>query len=353
MSKRPTIKDVAKKAGVSIATVSFVLNKHPNEVISDKVKKRVWAAARQLDYHPSATAAGLARKRTRNVAIIFYLDEGIISNQFYSFVIQGAIKEAMDRNYHLLFSYMDAPYHGAADLPKVVQERNAEGVLFLKQIEPKMVRDIQSRGLPVVAIDHFPAMKQLSSMQIDNRRGGFIAAEHLVGLGHRNLGILQAAADRPSIAARVAGFRAALQKHGVSFGARTNVLDCKSLTFEAGYERVLRSLKRDPRLTALFCVNDEMAAGALRAAHGLGLSVPRDLSVVGFDDITMSNYTDPPLTTVGVVKDELGRRAIARLVELVEDPSVKNGTETVGVDLVVRASTAEPPGSASRSRKRR
>jgi DNA-binding LacI/PurR family transcriptional regulator len=151
MTKRATIKDVAKKAGVSIATVSFVLNKHPNEVISDKVKKRVWAAARQLDYHPSAAAAGLARKRTRNVSIIFYLDESPISNHFYSFVIQGAVKEAMEREYHLLFSYMDSPYKGPADLPKVIQERNAEGVLFMRQIHPKLVKDIQQRGLPVVA----------------------------------------------------------------------------------------------------------------------------------------------------------------------------------------------------------
>ena len=98
MGTKPTIKDVAKKAGVSIATVSFVLNKHPSEVISERVKKRVWAAARALDYHPSAAAAGLARKRTKNVAIIFYKDEESISNQFYSFVIQGAIKEAIENN---------------------------------------------------------------------------------------------------------------------------------------------------------------------------------------------------------------------------------------------------------------
>jgi len=104
MAKKPTIKDVASRAGVSIATVSFVLNKHPGEVISEGVKKKVWAAARALDYHPSATAAGLARKRTRNVAIIFYKDEETISNQFYSFVIQGAIKEAIEKHYNLLFS---------------------------------------------------------------------------------------------------------------------------------------------------------------------------------------------------------------------------------------------------------
>ena len=350
MTKRPTIKDVAKKAGVSIATVSFVLNKHPNEVISEKVKKRVWAAARELDYHPSAAAAGLARKRTRNVAIVFYLDEETVSNQFYSFVIKGAIEEAMRQDYHLLFSHVSAPYAGPADLPKVVQERNAEGVLFMRQIEPKMIRDIGERGLPVVAVDQYPAMRQVNSLQIDNRSGGYLAAEHLVQLGHQRIGILQAAADRPSIAERVDGFRSALRRNKVPFNARANVLACESLTYEGGYQRVQRALKRGARLTALFCVNDEMAAGAIRAAHEIGLSVPRDISVVGFDDITMSNYLDPPLTTVGVGKEQLGQRAMARLIELVENGNGKIERELVPVELVVRNSTAAPPPSAPRTR---
>lgn len=344
MAKKPTIKDVASRAGVSIATVSFVLNKHPGEVISDRVKKKVWAAARALDYHPSATAAGLARKRTRNVAIIFYKDEETISNQFYSFVIQGAIKEAIEKHYNLLFSYMNTTYRGYADLPKIIQEKNAEGALFMRQVHPKMIRAIQSRGIPVVLVDHFPPIKQVNSLQIDNRAGGMLAAQHLIELGHRRIAMVYAAKDRPSIDERVGGFQAAFEKYELSYSRRSNLLEARSLTFDGGHEAALQVLKRQRRLTALCCANDEMAAGVLRAAHQLGLNVPGDLSVVGFDDITMANYTDPPLTTVGVVKEHLGRRAMTRLLELVEGTDNEVKREVVPVKLVIRGSTAHPGG---------
>jgi DNA-binding LacI/PurR family transcriptional regulator len=340
MDKRATIKDVAKKAGVSIATVSFVLNKHPKEVISERVQRRVLAAAHALDYHASAAAAGLARKRTRNVAITFYKDDDLISNQFYSFVVEGAIKEAIEKDYNLLFSYINQTYKGYSDLPKIVQEKNAEGVLFMRMIHPKMIRAIQSRGIPVVTIDHYPAMKAVNSLQIDNRTGGLIAARHLVELGHTQVGMLHAAADRPSISERVRGFEAGLKGHGLPARRRPHLFEARSLTFDAGYEAALGVLKKQRRPTALFCANDEMAAGTLRAAHELSMRVPEDLSVVGFDDITMAHYTDPPLSTVGVVKEHMGRRAMARLLELVEgtDGGVKR--EVVPVSLVVRQSTA-------------
>ena len=342
MAKKPTIKDVASRVGVSIATVSFVLNKHPGEVISEGVKKKVWAAARALDYHPSATAAGLARKRTRNVAIIFYKDEETISNQFYSFVIQGAIKEAIEKHYNLLFSYMNETYKGYADLPKIIQEKNAEGALFMRLVHPKLLRAIQARGIPVVAIDHYPPIKNVNSLQIDNRTGGMLAAQHLIELGHRRLAMIYAAKERPSIEERVEGFQAAFEKFELPVSRRSTLFEARSLTFDGGHEAALNLLKRQRRPTGVCCANDEMAAGVLRAAHQLGLSVPEDLSVVGFDDITMANYTDPPLTTVGVVKEYLGRRAMTRLLELVEGTDQEVKREVVPVRLIVRGSTAHP-----------
>lgn len=343
MEKRPTITDVARRAGVSIATVSFVLNEHPGEVISERVKKRVWAAARALRYHPNATAAGLARRRTRNVAIIFYKDEGLVSNQFYSFVIQGAIKEAIERNYNLLFSYVKQTYKGYAELPKIIQEKNAEGALFMRLIHKRLLRDIQARGIPVVVVDHYPEAGQFNALQIDNRTGGLIAAQHLIELGHERLGMLHAAPERPSISERMLGFEQGMRRHKLRFSRRSQLFEARSLTFDGGYETARKLLERKRRPTALFCANDEMAAGALRAAHELGVRVPEELSVVGFDDIHMADYTDPPLTTVGLAKEHLGRRAVHRLLELVEgvDQSVKR--ELVPVSLVVRQSTSRSP----------
>jgi DNA-binding LacI/PurR family transcriptional regulator len=333
---------VAKAADVSIATVSFVLNTRPGQAISEKVRQRVLREAKRLNYHPSATAAGLARKKTHNIAIVLYRNERLISNQFYSFVIQGAIHEAIRREYNLLFSYLPGPYRGYEDLPKIIREDNAAGAIFISEVDPHLIEDIRARGIPVLAIDHFPRVPKLPALDIDNQRGGRLAAEHLAELGHTRIGVLQAATDRPSVSGRVEGFRAALADHKIRFSERSNVLECRALAFEAGYQRVLGVLKRGTPLTALFCVNDELAAGVLRAAHECGLDVPKHLSVVGFDGISMSSYTDPPLTTVSVGKENLGARAIENLIALVEERPLPPAPETVPVELIVRGSTAPP-----------
>ncbi len=346
LKKKPTIEDVARKARVSIATVSFVLNNRPGQVISEPVKKRVWKAVEQLQYHPSASAAALARQRTHNVAIVFYRSPHLISNQFYSFVIQGAVKEASVRGYNLLFSYIDRDYGGYADLPAVIRERNTEGVLFIQHLSPQMVADIRLRGVPVVAVDNYPPTTDVTSLLIDNNHGGAVAAEHLLSLGHERIAMLVGAADRPSIAERSEGFIATAAERGVVLSRRNDLVQCPELSFEGARVGAKRVLRRKKRPTALFCANDEMAAGTLCAARELGLRVPDDLSVVGFDGITMSNYLDPPLTTVDVDKERLGTRAMARLVEMVENSETPPLEERVPTEILVRKSTAKPPSNA-------
>jgi LacI family transcriptional regulator len=343
---RPTIRDVAKQANVSTTTVSFVLNDNPKEAISQRVRQRVREVARSLNYQASAAASGLKRKRTRNVALIFYKEDNAIANQFYSFVVQGAIKVAIENNYNLLFSYVEATYTGFRDLPKIIREKNAEGALFVRHTYPKMIKDIQSLGIPIVAVDNEPLIQSINSTQIDNKRGGMLAADHLRLLGHRQVACLMPTRPPPSVAERMAGFRLGLERHGHKFNPARQVLHAESLTFEAAFE-TMRAVFAGSRVpTAIFCGNDEMAAGALRAAHHAGRQVPNELSVVGFDNISMSRYVDPPLTTVSVEKEYLGRRAMTRLLELVEGTDQVIKTEHVPVELIVRGSTARVRGSA-------
>jgi LacI family transcriptional regulator len=283
------------------------------------------------------------------VALIFYKEDNEIANPFYSFVVQGAIKEAIENNYNLLFSYIEATYAGFGDLPQIIREKNAEGALFVRHTYPKMIKDIQSLGIPIVAVDNQPLIKSINSTQIDNKRGGILAAEHLCLLGHRQLACLMPSNPPPSMADRMAGFRIGLERHGHTFHAARHVLYAESLSFEAAFERtrVLFEKSRsrpsgrfEASPTAIFCGNDEMAAGVLRAAHHAKRHVPSELSVIGFDNIWMSRYIDPPLTTVGVEKEYLGRRAMTRLLELVEGTDQLIKTEHVPVELIVRGSTA-------------
>ena len=340
-TKKPTIKDVAQKAGVSIATVSFVLNKRPGQAISKQVSRRVLEAAVELNYHPNASAAGLARKRTQNITIVFYKNDRLPANPFYSWVVHGVVRAAMDAEHNVLFSYVTSTYRGPADLPKVVREANTSGAIFIQHLHPRMVEDIQRLGIPVVGIDHFPTMRTINSPQIDNHHGALLATQHLLDLGHRSLVFLRAGRQRPSIAERAAGFRDALRAGGLNSAGR--LVDANELGFEASHARARDLLAQRDRPTAIFCANDDVASGVLRAAWELGVQVPRELSVVGFDDIAMSRRLLPPLTTVGVDKQRLGSQALERLLELIAGNGGEVRHETVPVRLVVRDSTALAP----------
>jgi LacI family transcriptional regulator len=346
VASKPTIKDVAQKAGVSKATVSYVLNNNPDQAISDTVKQRVWDAAYALNYHPAAAAVGLARRRSRNIGVVLYKDDSAITNQFYSFVIQGIVNETMDQDYNLLFSHVDSTYTGPRNLPKIIREANVAGVLFVSRIYPRMLHDIQETGIPVVAIDPYPSVKDVTSIQIDNYEGGKLAADHLVGLGHQHVACLGKVSDRPSIVQRAEGFARAITRHRLPFSRKEDIIACDAPNFQDGYTQGNELLRRKRKLTAIFCATDLMAAGLLRAAHEQGRSVPGDLSVVGFDDITMGNYTSPPLTTLCVPKQQMGRRGAVRLLELIERRTRKTSKEVVPVELLIRSSTSAPPAEA-------
>jgi LacI family transcriptional regulator/LacI family purine nucleotide synthesis repressor len=340
MATKPTIKDVAKRAAVSKATVSYVLNNNPDQAISDAVKKRVWDAAYALNYHPAAVAVGLARRRSRNIGVILQKDNSAIVNPFYSFIIQGIVDETMEQDYNLLFSHVGSTYPGHRSLPKIIREANVAGVIFVSRIYPRMVHDIQESGIPVVAIDPYPSARGIDSVQIDNYQGGKLAADFLVGLGHQHFVFFGRVSDRPSIVQRCEGFVRELARHGVSFSRKQDIVSCSQPVFPEGYARGCELLRRKREVTAVFCASDLMAAGLLRAAHEQGRSVPNDLSVVGFDDIMMSNYTAPPLTTVYVPKQQMGRLGVARLLEMVERRTRKATKAVVPVELLVRGSTA-------------
>ena len=252
-----TIKDVAKAAGVSITTVSFVLNRRPDMVISQAVQRKVMAAAEKLDYHPSALAAGLAGKRTRNLGVIFYLEDQVIANLFYSFIIEGIVKETLLKGFNIYFSYVESIYKGYPSLPKIVREKNVDGILVIGPCDPKMAADTRKRKIPLVAIDNFPDLKGVDSVQIENRKGGTLAVEHLARLGHKQIGILAGALDRPSIRERLAGWKSSLVKNGID-PSNDLVFKADQLTFWEGYSRAKEILTRRKDLTALFCVNDEM-----------------------------------------------------------------------------------------------
>jgi DNA-binding LacI/PurR family transcriptional regulator len=339
MGSKPTIRDVARQAGVSIATVSYVLNNTSGEVISHQVKARVWTAVRALNYHRVAAAVSLAMRRTHNIGVMLGPDQNDVTNPFYSFIIRGIIWEAQARDYNVLFTYMKSKYGGVPDLPKLVREANVAGMLFVGRVSRAALRDVQQLGISVVAIDHQPRVKKIPSIQIDNIGGGELVARHFLDLGHENLAFVGHVKGLSSIVLRGEGFSRWFRYWGSARGNRVEVVSCE-LTFADGYLRSKELLERNRDVTAIFGANDEVAAGVLKAARELGRDVPGNLSIVGFDDIIMANYTDPPLTTVNVGKEQMGRSAVTRLLDMIEGRRSDTGEDLVPAELVVRSSTA-------------
>ena len=223
----------------------------------------------------------------------------------------------------------------------MIREANVAGVLFVGRIYPRMLCDIRDSGVAVAAIDHTPRIKGVASIQIDNRGGGALAARHFLELGHRRFAFVGCPSQGGSIVDRGEAFFEHLEAHGVRPEEREE-LALEALNFRESLERSQELFRRNRDVTAIFCANDEIAAGVLRAAREGRRSVPGDVSVIGFDDIIMSNYTDPPLTTMSADKQEMGRRATTRLIDLVEGVRTDTDEDVLPVALVERSSTGPP-----------
>jgi DNA-binding LacI/PurR family transcriptional regulator len=331
------IHDVAREAGCSISTVSKVMNGSGS--ISDETRVRIMEVANRLGYTPQAAARMLKNRRTENVGLIFHQStDRLFSNPFFSIVIAGVEEVLTESNYNLLLGRGRA---GRVDweFPKFLRERFIDGLLLLGSIHPDVLDRISQTALPFVLMDHplVNGAPRGDSIQSDGEKGARQAVEHLVSLGHRRIAMLAAEVENPSTLSRNAGYLAALASAGL---APPDGGVVRAPHDEEGGEAAIEVLLRQVgHPDALFCVNDAMAIGAMRALARHGLKVPRDLSVVGFDDIQPSAYQTPPLTTVRVDMKEMGRCGARCLLERLQGVDQPSRHHLMDVELVVREST--------------
>lgn len=303
MTGSPTVRDVAKQAGVSVATVSRSLNNQPG--ISPLTRQRVLSAASQLGYNLN----NLRQSRLKRVMFLYRRQSQTVSgNPFYSHVLHGVEDACRAENLGLSFSTVSA----GDPLPELIARQEAEGLVCAGYFEPEQVREIQGLGLPTVLIDHwFPGV---SSVNSDNFGGAYLLTEHLIRQGFGRIAFISGPQQHYSIAQRLQGYRHALLAHG-----RTpeSVLEVSRspLDDEEGTDTAVRHLLALPqRPDAIVAYNDATALRALRTCQMLGLSVPAEMAVVGFDDLASAAVSFPPLTTIRVDKEELGVRGVEYLL---------------------------------------
>jgi LacI family transcriptional regulator len=330
-----TIRDVARAAGVSVATVSRVLNNHAR--VRTETRSRVNAAAQTLDYTPNEVARSLITSRTHAFGVLL----PDLYGEFFSEVLRGVDLRARRDGFHLLVSSSHADGDDLVEALRSMRGRIEGLIVMAPDIDTGALVRAAGNDLPLVLLDPGMHVVGCDSISIDNAAGAAAAVHHLVDLGHRRIATITGPAENADARQRLDGYRRALAEAGLEADPALEVQG--DFTEPSGYAAVgvLRSLVPSP--TAIFAANDYMAIGAMSALTQAGLGVPGDVAVVGFDDIAMARYLNPPLTTVNVDPLDLGARAVQRLIDGKSGASTRRRHEVTPATLVVRRSC----GSAS------
>jgi LacI family transcriptional regulator len=352
MAERTTIKDLARRSGVSIGTVSRALNGYRD--VSDETRRRVLALAEELDYTPQAAARTLARQRSQVIGVFLATGEGHpdLQHPFFLEVLVGVRDALADKGYDLLlFAGRTAgPGYGSTSLLSRCRQHGVDGAVVMG-VDPEDVelRQLARSDLPCVAVDVDLRGRRSLTVSSDNVAGARAAVAHLHGLGHARIATVAGPLDTRPARDRLRGFRQGITEAGLAY--RDELVTYGDFYVDSGYRagRGLLSLAEPP--TAVVAASDLMAVGVYRAAREAGRRVPEDLSIVGFDDIAEAGHLHPALTTLRQDKSGLGRAAASALLTRIEragdgpdgDGEDEGEVVILPVELVVRASTAPPP----------
>jgi DNA-binding LacI/PurR family transcriptional regulator len=332
MKVRAQIKDVARVAGVSTATVSHVINN--TRAVSEETRERVMRAIESCDYYPNSHARSLASGRSHTLGLLV----SDISNPFFPELVKSIETVAFEKGYDIILSNTDYNDERTLNYVRRFIERKVAGVaLMTSELDRELIDDLARCHVPVVFLDIGSAGVCMSNLLVDYGAGIEEAIRHLVSLGHRNIAYVGGPARLRSAAKRLEAFRQSMncQLPGVS----------SPLIYEAdfrmeGGRRAARELLNSSELpTAVVVANDMMALGVMQECRERGLHVPNDISIVGFDDIAFAALSNPPLTTIRLPREELGRKAVDALLATIGD-SDRQGVEiNIPTHLVLRDST--------------
>lgn len=325
-----TIKDVARAARVSVATVSRVLN--GSGPVREETRRRIHEVAGRLHYAPHGGARSLITRRTDTLGVLL----PDLYGEFFSEIIRGMDEAAQRHGFHLLISSSHADKDGIETAMRAMRGRVDGVVVMSPDLDADSLLNIP-RSLPVVLLCSDAKRSDCDSLTIDNCRGARAMVRHLMGLGHERIGIIKGAARNYDAAERLRGYRLALREQSIQIIPDAEVDG--GFTEEGGYAAALTLLAIELPLTAIFAANDAMAIGALSALRESGVQVGEDVALAGFDDIPLARYMDPPLSSVHVPIERLGGRAIEMLVHgIAHENDHDRVRERVTTELVIRRS---------------
>ena len=337
-TKNATMQDVADLAKVSKTTVSHILNE--TRPVSEEKRQRVLNAMKELGYHPNILARSLRKNETGTIGLIVPNS----ANPFYAEVSRGVESLSFDEGYNVILCNSDRNLEKEIAYTKLLINKRVDGILFVGAWvgeQTQHLHDIHEQGIPLAVVDRFVPDIDIDSVRTDNHLGGWLATSHLIGLGHKRISCIGGTPEFTPNAERIIGYQKAMRDAGIPID--DNLIVRTNFQFEGGHSAAQQLLSRDNRPTAIFACNDLMAIGAMRAASDLGLRIPEDISIVGFDDIQMAQHTCPQLTTISQPMVEMGKLATEMLLERIGNANTVQRIRILEPKLIVRQSTTKFP----------
>jgi DNA-binding LacI/PurR family transcriptional regulator len=332
---KPTIYDVAQQAGVSIATVSKVINR--NGKISVLTRERVLKIMTDMGYVPNLVASALSSKKTYMIGLLL----PDISNPYFAEMSRHIEDRAFELGYHIVICSTDNRIDKESDYLTFLQQKGVDGILLATGLaHPQSLEMLLERKLPITLIAREVPQTPVNTVLVDDFMGGYLATEHLLQKGHRDIAIIVESMELASSRERLKGYRTALEEFGLPY--REDHVTVSDFFISSGMEAAGNLLDDPLRPTAVFACNDLLAIGTIQAARARGLTVPDQLSVVGFDNTFLATVIDPALTTVGQPIRELGRQAVDLLHRQMLGEDQAKQRVVLLPELVVRSSTASP-----------
>lgn len=334
-----TIKDIANEAGVSITTVSLVLNNKPCR-ISEKTKQRIFEIVEKNNYMPNLSARALVTKKTQTLGLII----PDISNPFFSELAKGVEREAQKKNYSVIFC--NSNEHGYKDVSnlELLISKQIDGIIIstsLQDSETELINQFNSliyhQHLPLVAVDRVIPNKNYDIVSLDHREGGFMATMHLLELGHRKIGCITGPVDAHSARERFRGYLDALAMYDIK---QDDSLiyhgDYQIASGQAGAAKLIHA-----GVSAIFACNDMMACGVFSQAHRMGKVIGKDLSIIGFDDIALCEILEQPLTTIHQPVYQMGKSSCELIINMIEKKQRQKQVIKFLPSLITRQTTGK------------
>lgn len=333
MNNKPTIEDVAKLAGVSIATVSRVINNLGG--VREETKKKIKNAIEELNYIPNQVARSMVKKKTKTIGVII----PDIRNPFFPLLVSGIEQSAREKGYFTMLSNTNESVDIEIETLKIFQERGVDGLIVTTADENgKHLKEIIESGIPIVAVDRQIKQFEIDTVLVGNYDGAYQATRHLIYQGHKEIAIICGPLNTTPGLERFNGYKRALQDYNLEINSKWILQG--DFRESSGYELTKKLFKTSDHIpTAIFSSNNLMTLGCIKAIQDMGLCIGKDISLVGFDDIEVATFINPKLTVISRPMEKLGEVAFELLYERMSNKTFLNKRQYVlSPELVIRGS---------------